>query len=144
MSIATKVKHPDAVFGADNNISTDKWSAFIEEMRAGDVTVLPPTQRVMAADGVALAAKRLVAEYDKLIKLKGEVDAKATATTAALADIEAREKAVSARETLAGLQDPIKCEARSLRRRVWHWLWRRAASKNTNERLYGGVGARHD
>jgi hypothetical protein len=103
MTAQVKVKHPDAVFGAD---TPDALSVFVEALRTTDTNAVPPTQRVTLADGVALAAQRLVAEYDRLTKLKEEVDAKAATTATTLADIEAREKAVTAREALAGLHAP--------------------------------------
>lgn len=126
MSMNVKVKHPDAVFGQD---TPDALAAFVDALRTTDPSAMPPTQRVTLADGVALAAKRLVAEYDRLTKLMEETNAKATATAAALADIEAREKAVSAREALVGLHLPHAANVAPLRqgllRRVWKYLVQR-------------------
>lgn len=114
--VASTAGHPDKVFGKDQPVglpaagahssAADPLSPFVEQLRATDVAALDGKQRATLADGLAHAAKRIVAEYDKLRTLGAETQKLADTLVERTREVEARERAVAAREALLGLHEP--------------------------------------
>lgn len=104
--------HPDKVFGADatqpapqtqqhETRSHDALAALVNELRAARPQT--PSERAQVADGVSVAAERIVAEFDRLAKLREQVTADEFKLRQREELVDAREVAVAAREKLLGV-----------------------------------------
>lgn len=100
MTAAAKInKHPDAVFGPDEDVLIQ----LVDRLRVTDIASLTPSNQNKLAQAISAGARRLVADYDALTRDRDAVTAERNELTAKRVEIEAREAAVTARETLLGL-----------------------------------------
>ena len=99
MTAAAKVKHPDAVFGPDEDIVMQ----LVERLKVSDVRAFTPDNQSKISLAISAAAKRLVEDYTQLVKDREALAEIRLTLDSKRIEIEAREAAVSARETLLGL-----------------------------------------
>jgi hypothetical protein len=112
--------HPDKVFGADttqpaaptrqdqNGLpaaqevrSHDVLATLVGELRA--TRPQTPSERAQVADAVSIAAERIVAEFERLSKLREQVTVDEFKLRQREELVDAREVAVAAREKLLGV-----------------------------------------
>ena len=111
MTATAKMKHPDAVFGPDEDVVMQ----LIERLKVSDVRAFTPDNQSKISLAISAAAKRLVEDYTQLVRdrealvdIRIQLDAKRV-------EIEAREAAVSAREILLGLHpEPVAAPKKSI------------------------------
>ena len=99
MTAAAKIKHPDAVFGPDDDVLIQ----LVDRLRVTDIPSLTPSNQNTLAQAISAAARRLVTDYDTLARERDDLTSQRNELTAKRVEIEAREAAVTARETLLGL-----------------------------------------
>lgn len=111
MTAAAKIKHPDAVFGPDD----DLLMQLVNRLKVTDASALSPSAQSQLATAISAAASRLVEDYTALERDRKQMSEERSELTAKRIEIEAREAAVTARETLLGLHGQTK------RRRFLLW-----------------------
>jgi hypothetical protein len=104
MTAAAKIKHPDAVFGPDD----DLLMQLVDRLKVTDVSALSPTAQNQIATAISTAANRLVEDYTSLERDRKQLAEERSQLTSKRIEIETREAAVTARETLLGLHQPPK------------------------------------
>jgi len=108
MTFNTKIsKHPDAVFGADD-AANDTLMQLVEKLQSSNVSALTPAQQSTLARAIAAASRRLVDDYSKLITEREEVTRQRNELAIKELEVDTRENAVIARETLLGLRPAPK------------------------------------
>jgi hypothetical protein len=119
---ASMAGHPDKVFGPDQPVTTEgtgeltkaqlemdkgqlQLAELIYKLRQTDAASKDSDTRALIADGLHVAAQRIIYEYDKLRAAREQLSTDDQAVRAREAAVEVRELAVQARETLLGLYD---------------------------------------
>lgn len=111
MTAAAKIKHPDAVFGPDD----DLLMQLVDRLKVTDASALSPTAQHALTTAIAAAARRLVDDYTALERDREILSEERTKLTALRIEVETREQAVTAREVLLGIRPAPK------RRRFLLW-----------------------
>jgi len=117
---ASMAGHPDKVFGPDvtpdgtneltkAQLDMDRGQLQLAELifklRQTDAASKDSDTRALIADGLHVAAQRVIYEYDKLRVAREQLASDDQAVRAREAAVEVRELAVQSRETLLGLYD---------------------------------------
>lgn len=103
MTFNSKIKHPDAVFGADDP-ANDTLMQLVEKLQSSNISALTPAQQSTLSRAIAAASRRLVEDYTKLVTEREEVTRQRNELAIKEIEVDAREQSVIARETLLGLR----------------------------------------
>lgn len=109
--------HPDAVFGRDIPDEDDVLIQLVDRLKTRDVTALSPAASSKLAVALAAASRRIVDDYTSLCRDRERIETERAKLTALRLELETREAAVTARETLF-VMHPTQPEKR---RRFLFW-----------------------
>ncbi len=104
MTAAAKIKHPDAVFGPDD----DLLMQLVDRLKVTDTSALSPSAQHALATAMAAASRRLVEDYTALERDRDALAEERSKLTALRLEVETREQAVTAREVLLGIRPKAK------------------------------------